>query len=900
MSSDYYFIQWKHILGRLQALAELDIEYQENKVRDKTLCVTVQHLSGVLGGYIAIYNAAKENLEYNLQVQKIPYIQDIIATVTKRILELKHQLSKRENSNYQFISRGLTDNKLTTADIEFRDIPMKPVRAPEAQAIIDEVWKKVEEQKQKAEEEEKKRLLEEQAQELRASGQSDWWNEGYVEPQDRFSEEIEEKQENIDEEQLLRTQMLNLIAAQEKCRQVTKWKKCQIQKRAMWEKELLGTARPQARIDVRNRGAALIQKFLRAYFLLKRTKFKDCKRDELLGLRICGGLRDKIRYQTEETISLKHIERFNKYDTEQKKFYETTKTFFLHMKGDEIKEDYRDEIRGWFRDWYDKAWYFYDIPKDNCGGSALILKGETPTPEQWLEDYVLYEQMMIANKKKTSEQLKQEKMAEKLEKKRLKEQENIKKRMEAHILKKMMKNPKMHPGFKYPISKETNRVLDALQKYHTIWDQYDKLETLDVKKGFIKEIDMENVYAEVKTFLRPAVDDDMRIEQKKLKTALIDEYETFEEEMPMNVPQNFPKIKNPKINKVKIGKNVSEQMVDLALKGFLKEYPPTKLKDFKGEPNFAGDDLRCNLIRALPYGGETRNLWWENCREVGNGFRKILLVGPTGSGKTVLVHVMATANNAVLFEIHPRQFDEYTTTTVLQDLIKNIISSAKAVQPAIIYIRHIQLLFYKKWPTYEPELNVDLLRTFLVKKLCKRFNKSDKVTIIGSCVDPWLTNNRLLKQFPTIIMMPNTTYTTTRLFLAEWVINNRMIPADFDVSCLAHVLQGYTFGYLKRMLEIFLSADRIAKIAAYGLFPPEIYDFVIQDEEATKVEYDKYLEWYSQKTPWGKKEKHHLEEQLEFQAISKKYEEKAKKKKKTQSTASSAASSYSTLPPSRQ
>lgn len=57
-------------------------------------------------------------------------------------------------------------------------------------------------------------------------------------------------------------------------------------------------------------------------------------------------------------------------------------------------------------------------------------------------------------------------------------------------------------------------------------------------------------------------------------------------------------------------------------------------------------------------------------------------------------------------------------------------------------------------------------------------------------------------------------------------------------------------------------------------------------------DYEKYLKWYAEKTQWGKIEKKHLHEQMKFQELLKKYEEKTKKKKKTLvSEASSIASS---------
>lgn len=45
-------------------------------------------------------------------------------------------------------------------------------------------------------------------------------------------------------------------------------------------------------------------------------------------------------------------------------------------------------------------------------------------------------------------------------------------------------------------------------------------------------------------------------------------------------------------------------------------------------------------------------------------------------------------------------------------------------------------------------------------------------------------------------------------------------------------------------------------------------------------DYEKYINWYTNKTQWGKIEKKHIKEQLEYQELAKKYEEQAKKNKK--------------------
>lgn len=58
------------------------------------------------------------------------------------------------------------------------------------------------------------------------------------------------------------------------------------------------------------------------------------------------------------------------------------------------------------------------------------------------------------------------------------------------------------------------------------------------------------------------------------------------------------------------------------------------------------NSLTClpNFRPTVPYAAETRSMWWERCREMTQGFHRLLLVGPKESGKTTLIQIMAGLN----------------------------------------------------------------------------------------------------------------------------------------------------------------------------------------------------------------------------------------------------------------
>lgn len=99
-----------------------------------------------------------------------------------------------------------------------------------------------------------------------------------------------------------------------------------------------------------------------------------------------------------------------------------------------------------------------------------------------------------------------------------------------------------------------NKHLQTIKKYHERWDDLDELNTMDVKEKYVKFIEEENAFMEVKMELRPTVDDVMRKELKKLTDAMERDYEDMEKELPEVIIAEFPRI-NPKKKKVKKDKH---------------------------------------------------------------------------------------------------------------------------------------------------------------------------------------------------------------------------------------------------------------------------------------------------------------------------------------------------------
>lgn len=101
---------------------------------------------------------------------------------------------------------------------------------------------------------------------------------------------------------------------------------------------------------------------------------------------------------------------------------------------------------------------------------------------------------------------------------------------------------------------------------------------------------------------------------------------------------------------------------ELLTEGIIKWYPETSINNFKGKKSYANFDLRCQDKDPLPTIGDIKGLVTNYCilplgssyiREVAPLVRSVLITGPRGSGKKMLVRAICTELGATLFDITP-------------------------------------------------------------------------------------------------------------------------------------------------------------------------------------------------------------------------------------------------------
>ena len=99
---------------------------------------------------------------------------------------------------------------------------------------------------------------------------------------------------------------------------------------------------------------------------------------------------------------------------------------------------------------------------------------------------------------------------------------------------------------------------------------------------------------------------------------------------------------------------------ELVMNNVIKPYPKVMLKEYLGNISFRGAHLKSRGAEPAPGPADVRRLVTEYCilplgspelRENTPGIKSVLLVGPEGCGKSMLLHAICTELGATLFDL---------------------------------------------------------------------------------------------------------------------------------------------------------------------------------------------------------------------------------------------------------
>ncbi|XP_029810627.1 IQ and AAA domain-containing protein 1-like [Suricata suricatta] len=749
------------------------------------------HYLGLLRRFDTLYDQM-------VQPQKRRLLRRLLDSVAGRVLELKDELVRVDLSEYHCLDRVLQDLKFTPAELE---VPIPKYFLLEQSTILKD-------------------------RELRLA-----------EILSRMKPET--SGEHIPEMQ--RTTAVTLLQRAERARQgrlratfMREIRKEQEQNQKIREEGWRKFSQDQAALS--------IQKVWKGYLQRKRTQqdrltemafigmLPSPNQVENLGVMSQAGFGDDVR-------RLCQIEKEEEFQGAMVKTHDALR----ETEGPDIEEKLKGQIRQWFLECHALTGRFPDYPDESLGGSYLIFADKTP--EQLQTEL----EMQAQESKKKDQAKKKENEQEKNEKQKKKGKEAKTRKGEADTM------LKVSPSKFIPVINAGHK------EYINVWKS--RNESIHPNESFDPETLRLEKRKEVEQEIRIQVDELMRQELKSLRLVV-----DREEERALKTPKKKTEKKTGKTKKEKDltpDRSLDSLFEELVVSGFLRKSETVALRDYMGDCLYLGSIL--NLASKLPMPSlfdvrqnmalcAVLRLGSPDIHSMAPLIRSILLVGPSGVGKKMLVKAVCTESGANLFDLSPDNLQgKYPGAAGMQMIVHMVFKVAQLSQPSVIWIGNAEKNFYKKVPKEEKEMDPKRIKKPLTKAL-RLLRPGDRVMLIGTSNRPQLAELKgLCRTYERILLVPRPDYAS------RYVLWRRMIEAHgvhvtqgLDVSALAKVSDGYTPGHIHQAIQSVLTERRVLQLPKRPLVASEFLGHLAKLEPVYREEEEALKDWYY-KTPLGRR-----------------------------------------------
>nr|XP_014947315.2 dynein regulatory complex protein 11 isoform X2 [Ovis aries] len=592
--------------------------------------------------------------------------------------------------------------------------------------------------------------------------------------------------------------------------------------------------------------ALRIQKVWRGFHQCKRTEREREKEMIFLGMNP-PPLFNEVSAAMIQADRLSHLR--NKVQIKHEEEYRdalvTIKDDLKLTEGPDIKENLQDQIRHWFIECRNLTGTFPDYPNEEEGGSALIFSNKTP--QQVIDDIIASQDEEEKTKKKKKE--KKEKKVKK--EKETKETKEKNKQEEDEMW-------KMSPSVFLHTMEEGNSV------YKDLWKNKD--ESWNFPQDYDPELIKEDKRKELESEIRVQVDELMRQELKNLKLAVSREKELPARQGKKKGGKKKNKKKGRKGKKDKdltVDRTIESLYKELVEEGLLIQALKVNLSDYIGEYSYLGTSLRQVSIEPMPSLLDVRQLITlygilplgsAAVHEKAPLVKSLLLAGPSGVGKKMLVHAICTETGANLFNLSAANITgKYPGKSGLQMMLHVVFKVARTLQPSVVWIGDTEKTFYKKVPHAERKMEPKRLKKQLPKML-KLLKPDDRILIVGTTKRPFDAELQpFCKAYQKIILVPRPDYASRYVLWKEIIQRHGGVITDtLSVSCLAKITDGFTQGHIVQVVKEVLTERRLRQQSHKPLTALEFVASLTSMNPVYQEEEDSFKDWYA-KTPMGKK-----------------------------------------------
>ncbi|XP_056157558.1 dynein regulatory complex protein 11, partial [Lampris incognitus] len=573
--------------------------------------------------------------------------------------------------------------------------------------------------------------------------------------------------------------------------------------------------------------ATCIQKVWRGYVQRKRTKRERLEEMIFLGmLPAKPPSLSRARLTAQQAKASRHLAQEQNEEEYQRALVHIKESVWATEASD-IRETLQQQIRQWFMECRDATGKFPDFPDAEDGGSASIFAQKTP--EQVAAEHASKQAAMVKKKKSSGKGEMRGGKDPKAKKKQTKGKTRGKKGKE--------EAQEEEKGWKVAPSSFLPAVMEGAKIYKDVWQACD--ESQNFLQQFNVSLVREEKRLEVEEEVRIQVDELMRQELKNLKMA-VERDKGQKKKKKGKKGGNKMKKKTTKRKKKKIDRDLTADRTieslyeDLILEGFLMQPMNIKLSDYIGEYSYLGTTLRQMDIEPMPSLSDIRQLIaLYGILPLGSpavharapAVRSMLLAGPAGVGKKMLVHAICTETGANLF-----------------NLSSDRLAGKHANHGGLQYLLHAVLKMEPK------RLKRDVLKLF------KSLKAEDRVLVVGTTRRPFDADLKsICKVYTKLILIPRPNY-GSRLVLWRELLRGGGAELSFslDLSSLAKVTDGYTPGHIRQAASAVLSPRRLSRLSAAPLTASEFIPALARLDPVFREEEEAFKMWYS-KTPLGKK-----------------------------------------------
>ncbi|KAL7884540.1 hypothetical protein AOLI_G00073100 [Acnodon oligacanthus] len=795
MSHSTYSKLWGEAHEELSSLLtqELPVEPLRPE-RDRV--VFFQRLATLYVRYVQIFRQLEEAYDQIVQPQKRRLIREVLDGAMGRVLELKNEMVEKEFSEYHYMDDVIQDLKLTPEDLE---IPIPRYFISERSKVLRD----------------RSKML---------SNMLDLMG-------------VVEKPKPDGARTLSVEEAIRIIQVTERARQG--------RLRAKFMREIQRDQERQRKSEDRDLGASTmdqaavcIQKVWKGFLQRKRTKQEREEEMIFLGMAMDQNLPQfcpaaSIAEATDTCRRTKQEEHEEDY---QKSLISITNSL-RELEGPSMTETMKDQIRQWFIECHDATGSFPDYPEEEDGGSSAIFADKTP--EQLMEELAAKEEEEANKKPKGKEEAK-----DKVKKEKAKGGEE-----------------EEEPGLKMLPSAFLSELQKAQKTFTDVWQNRD--ESKNFNQRHEAELIKEEKRKEIEAEIRLQVDELMRQELANWKLAVGRDKGGKAKAAAKKKKASKSGKKKKKDKDLTADRTTESLCQELVEQGLLKPAENVKLQDYIGDYSYLGTTLRQTDIEPMPSLSDVRQvialyavlpLGSQVVHEKAPLVKAVLLVGPSGVGKKMLVHAICHETGANLFDISPLNLvGKYPGKSGLQMMLHLVFKVARLMQPSVVWIGDAEKMFYKKVPKEEKELDPKRLKKDL-PKILKSIKGEDRVLIVGTTNNPLSADLKsLCKLYTKVILIPRPDYASRYIMWKQLIQRNGgVVTSALDLSSLAKISDGYTQGQMVRVVRGILTERRIQQLDKRPLVSAEFVAHLARTDPVFQDEEEALKAWYA-KTPLGRK-----------------------------------------------